>query len=395
MQSGPGGGDRGAVPRGRCGGLDRGLGWVAGLASLNSGGHTAHHGHRFLSSSSIATNPKMIKRWPPPVTPTRRTRSTMTISPSPQRLNNKLKLRRQTVGLYRHDVDMGIERVLRQQAGVISRGQALAEGMSSSAIGRLVSSGGWVRMHPRVYLATDHEFTADARLRGAALWAGPRATVSGVAAAWWHGLWTEPPSIVELTVPESLNRAARPGVRLRRRDLDATDGVEVRGLPVTAVLLTVLESAVELGVAGSSLVDRALQRRVEIEDLYRAHCRNLGRRGSVAAARLLSAAGDRAASEAERVAIGLLRGAGLSGWVRGYRVGSYELDLAFADKRVAIEVDGWAWHSDVERFRGDRRRQNALVLAGWTVLRFTWHELCHRPAAVVEQIRQAVRDSAA
>ena len=54
--------------------------------------------------------------------------------------------------------------------------------------------------------------------------------------------------------------------------------------------------------------------------------------------------------------------------------------------RVAVEVDGWAWHSDVERFREDRRRQNALVLAGWTVLRFTWDDLMRRPETVVGQI---------
>ena len=290
------------------------------------------------------------------------------------------------VSACRHTSGVAIEQVLRRQAGVISRDQALAEGMSSAAIGRLVSSERWLRMHPRVYLATDHEYTAEAQLRGAALWAGPQATVSGVGAAWWHGLWHQPPSIVELTVPESLHRAARPGVRLRRRDLRGTDRVEMRGLWVTGVPLTVLESAVELGMAGSALLDRALQRRVDLEDLYRVHGRNLGRHGSVAAARLLRAAGDQAASEAERVAVGLLRDAGLSGWVVGYRVGGYELDLAFPDQRVAVEVDGWAWHSDVDRFRGDRRRQNALVLAGWTVLRFTWHDLRYRPEMVVEEI---------
>lgn len=126
------------------------------------------------------------------------------------------------------------------------------------------------------------------------------------------------------------------------------------------------------------MLDRALQRWVDFEELYRAHCRNLGRAGSAATARLLCAARDRAASEAERKAMGLLRDAGLIGWVRGYRIGEFEVDLAFVGSRVAIEIDGWAWHSDVERFRHDRRRQNALVLAGWTVLRFTWHDLSRR-----------------
>ncbi|MFN2535890.1 MAG: endonuclease domain-containing protein, partial [Pseudonocardiaceae bacterium] len=62
-------------------------------------------------------------------------------------------------------------------------------------------------------------------------------------------------------------------------------------------------------------------------------------------------------------------------------------DGACSQARLAIEVDGWAWHSDVDRFATDRRRQNALVLAGWTVLRFTWNDLTCRPEAVIAQIR--------
>jgi very-short-patch-repair endonuclease len=105
---------------------------------------------------------------------------------------------------------------------------------------------------------------------------------------------------------------------------------------------------------------------------------------------LLRAARDRGASEAERLLITVLRDAGVTGWRVGYRVDRYELDFAFPGERLAIEVDGWAWHSDVERFRHDRRRQNALVLAGWTVLRFTWHDLTQRPETVVFQVRTAL-----
>lgn len=55
-------------------------------------------------------------------------------------------------------------------------------------------------------------------------------------------------------------------------------------------------------------------------------------------------------------------------------------------------MDGWAWHHDVERFQRDRQRQNAVVLAGWTVLRFTWRDLTQRPAEVISQIQAAVQD---
>jgi very-short-patch-repair endonuclease len=171
--------------------------------------------------------------------------------------------------------------------------------------------------------------------------------------------------------------------------------VGIRGLWVTSVPLTVLEAAVALGERGSELMDRALQGRVRFDVLHRVHCRNLGRRGATAAGRLLVAAADRAASAAERKLTTLLRAARITGWRQHYLIGAYEVDLAFPDQRVAVEVDGWAWHHDAHTFRNDRRRQNGLVLAGWMVLRFTWYDLTRRGGHVVAEICAALAARAA
>jgi hypothetical protein len=93
--------------------------------------------------------------------------------------------------------------------------------------------------------------------------------------------------------------------------------------------------------------------------LYRCYCRNLGRRGWTEAGRLIAAAADRADSAAERILKQLLRDAGITGWVVGHRFGPHLIDLAFPARRVAVEVDGWAWHVDVDRFRADRRKGRA------------------------------------
>jgi very-short-patch-repair endonuclease len=95
------------------------------------------------------------------------------------------------------------------------------------------------------------------------------------------------------------------------------------------------------------------------------------------------------------VAQALLSRGGVTGWVAGYPVVVGEelaatLDLAFPDVLLAIEIDGWAWHTDPERFQVDRRRQNALVTAGWTVLRFTWADLVERPAQVLATVVSAL-----
>lgn len=279
---------------------------------------------------------------------------------------------------------------LRRQAGVISCGQAREAGLSQDAIKRRVASGKWERLHPGVYLAADHPYTDEVRLRAAALWAGKDAAPHGLSAAWWHDLGPSLPDPVQVTVPRRRNPGHQPGVSVRRRDLSNADLVGVRDLWVTDLPLTVLESAVALGPEGAALLDRALQRRVRFPQVYRAHVRNLGRQSSAQASRLLTVAADRAASHAERLLVGLLRAAGITGWELNYAVGGYLIDVAFPAQRVAVEVDGWAWHLTPERFIHDRQRQNAVVNLGWTVLRFTWHDLVGRPEAVRTEIRTAL-----
>ena len=61
--------------------------------------------------------------------------------------------------------------------------------------------------------------------------------------------------------------------------------------------------------------------------------------------------------------------------------------MAFPKQKVAIEVDGWAFHSDAEDFHIDRERQNNIALLGWQVLRFTWLDLTEYPQRVIAEIR--------
>lgn len=283
-----------------------------------------------------------------------------------------------------------LDAILRAQSGVISRAQARDAGLSNDQVDRRVASGRWAVVYPGVYRLTDSDLCDEARLRAVGLWAGDGGTLTGLAAAWWHGLTTTAPSTVEVTVPTNRSLRARPGTKVRRRDLSELDRVATRGQWVSAIPLTVLEAATALGEEGSRLLDAALQRRVRFETLRKAYCRNLRGHGSAAAKRLLAAASDRAASAAERTAIGLLRAARLTGWQTHYRVRGYELDIAFPEHQIAIEVDGWAWHHDTRTFQTDRTRQNALVLAGWTILRFTWHDLTTRPTQVIAEIHAAL-----
>jgi very-short-patch-repair endonuclease len=120
----------------------------------------------------------------------------------------------------------------------------------------------------------------------------------------------------------------------------------------------------------------------------------MGARGSAQIAGLLAAAADRADSAAERLMVSVLRKSGIVGWRHGHPFGRWVVDFAFPDCQVAVEVDGWAWHMDVDRFRADRHKGNALVRSGWDLLRFTWHDLTNRPDYVVGEIRAALAAAA-
>lgn len=281
-----------------------------------------------------------------------------------------------------------IEDLLRRHDGVVTFDQAVRCGMSKYSIHRRVRSGSWRRCSRGVFFVDDRPFTDAARMRVAVWGLGGHATASGVAAAWWLDLTKFAPEVIEVTVPRVSNHSRRSGVRVRRRDLMAAEVIERRGLRVTALPLTVVEAAVRRG-GGSKLMDGALQRHVDLPALWKAHLDNTGRHGSPAARRLLQAASDGTRSEAERLFGRLLDRAGITGWKANYPVAGYEVDFAFVGPKVAVEIDGLAFHSTADDFHRDRKRQNAITLAGWQVLRFTWLDLTEYPERVIAEVKRA------
>ncbi len=121
----------------------------------------------------------------------------------------------------------------------------------------------------------------------------------------------------------------------------------------------------------------------------------VGRPGVGQLRRLLTITRNGAVSGAEALLHEILRRARLAAWRAGVRVvvGGRTIavaDVLFAAARLVIEVDGERAHSGRQAFRADRRRQNALVNAGYRVLRFTWWDLTEEPDRVVAQIRAAL-----
>jgi very-short-patch-repair endonuclease len=71
-------------------------------------------------------------------------------------------------------------------------------------------------------------------------------------------------------------------------------------------------------------------------------------------------------------------------------VGPYELDVYWRAERLAIEVDGYAYHSSRRAFERDRARDADLQAAGVRVIRVTWRQLAEEPEAVVARLAAAL-----
>ena len=102
-----------------------------------------------------------------------------------------------------------------------------------------------------------------------------------------------------------------------------------------------------------------------------------------------------AEAESERRLHRLLQRAGIQGWVANHAVFERgrlvaRIDVAFPGLKLAIEVDGFAYHSDRSRFQRDRTRQNDLTSLGWRIVRFTWADLVERPDYVLRTIQHYV-----
>lgn len=84
---------------------------------------------------------------------------------------------------------------------------------------------------------------------------------------------------------------------------------------------------------------------------------------------------------------------------RSVRVGSrrFRLDLAFEEERVAVELDGRAYHSSREQWERDIARDLALATAGWQTIRLSHRRLtddvagCRRDVLAVLQARRRHR----
>jgi very-short-patch-repair endonuclease len=289
--------------------------------------------------------------------------------------------------------------LLVEQAGALSRSQALTLGMSLRQVEYRVESGDLIRALPGVYRLAVVPPTPEQAMRVGALWLDD-GVLTGVGAAWWWELVADPPQRWEFQVANVTRRTRQDGIRVLRRWVDPADVTTWRGVVVVGKPLALLRAAVTLERArrhhGVRLIDRCKQLKTVTEaELELTFRRNRGTWGTTAMRALLERTGDRAHSNLERHGAKLLREAGITGFTVNLTIRlatgrTMELDIAFKQRKIAIEIDGFRYHSSAESHAIDLERQNALIQDGWLVLRYGPDVLYDEPDRFIEDVLTAL-----
>ena len=229
--------------------------------------------------------------------------------------------------------------------------------------------------------------TCDEALKAAARLAGTASHESAAALHRWE--LALPPERPAVLVPRNrkVERARRFGVDLRWRDLEPHE----RDGFVTSQHRTVIDCARDLPITRAlAVADSALRHHAVDHDHLLRLATALPSTGRTQALRVITQATPLAANPFESV----LRGIALDVpgldlrpqvWIvdRGFRG---RPDLVDTERRLVVEAESFEFHGRRKELKRDCERYTALVIRGWTVIRFAWEHVMFEPDYVREAL---------
>jgi very-short-patch-repair endonuclease len=298
--------------------------------------------------------------------------------------------------------DQRIAAIAKLQRGRVSRKQLLAAGIDPSTVQRLLAKGSLHPIHAGVY-AVGHSAPLPLGAETAALLAcrdGAALSHATAAALWGLRAPADVAGPVQITVFGG-ESGGRPGIEIHRTTVLLPRDVRVhQRLPVTSPARTLLDvaglwTARELEWAvDEGLIVRRIVRVSQLTDVLR---RGSGRRGAALLAELLHrrTSSSVTRSEAEERFLALIRAAELPEPELNVRLNGFPVDFLWRDLRVAVEIDGYLFHTSRSAFDRDRRKDAVLKGAGWEVLRFSRDQVKFEPYAVLARVVQTLARAAA
>jgi hypothetical protein len=195
---------------------------------------------------------------------------------------------------------------------------------------------------------------------------------------------------IEVTAASGLR--AKPGIRIHRsRLIHPDDRTIVDGISTTSVARTIVDLAdvLEDRPLAAVVNEAEVLKRFDLAKVNAVLTRLPGRTGRHRLARVLDAYSEPPGytlTEAEGRLLDLCERHSLPRPQRLFLAG-FELDFYWADARLAVEVDGGAFHRTERAFHEDRRRDRRLAAVGIQVARIAWADLAGDGAELAAELR--------
>ncbi|MDA8372479.1 MAG: hypothetical protein M0026_21765 [Nocardiopsaceae bacterium] len=269
---------------------------------------------------------------------------------------------------------------------------------------RQLNGRSWRRLCRDVYVFAEIPDSLQLRVAAVALLLPRGAVVSGTTAAWLHGAdIRRRDDPIEVTLPRATPMRPPTGARVRRAQILAEDIEVIDGLPVTTPMRTGFDLArrvrphrnatlVEAVVAVDALTHLGLFTPDRLCE-YALRPRFHGWRGVRQAAVVAEHAEPLSESPGEtRLRLRIV----LAGFPRPQaQVNLFDphgrhvarLDLAYPERRIAIEYDGEV-HSG--RWREDAARRNRILALGWKLYSYTARDLRPGVHTITSHLRDAL-----
>jgi Protein of unknown function (DUF559) len=278
--------------------------------------------------------------------------------------------------------DLRIAALAGAQHGVASRAQLLVLGLTQREIQRRMSVGRLHAISRGVYAVGHRVLTLEGRWMAAVLAGGTNAVLSHATAAAAWDLRPVGSGAIHVTIPGTAGRARRAGLTIHRSTtLTPEQTTTHRGVPITTPARTLADLA-------KTLDGRPLEHAIDLAD----------QRGLVDFSQLRETAPSSlqavlarygpapTRSELEERFLALCDDHGIPRPETNTRIEGFEVDFVWRDRRLIVEVDGYAFHRSPTAFEIDREREVTLTVKGWRVLRFTWRQVTQRAGWVAAAV---------
>ena len=267
---------------------------------------------------------------------------------------------------------------------MVTRAQLLRAGITAREIQRRIESGALLPVHRGVYRVGHRAPSVEARYMAAVLACGDGALLAGRAAAYLLGVVRGRPPEPEVATP-----CKRRVAGLKTRRCTHRDATVWRGIPVTSVARTLVDLAPylpeeELARACHEAGIRHHTTPAQVEAILARRARTPGAPKLRA---VMTGEVKVTLSKLERRFLYLL------GEIRrplpqtNRPAGTRRVDCRWPAHKLTVELDGYRYHRSRHAWEQDRRREREARARGDEFRRYTYGDVCERPAAMLAELR--------